>query len=127
MTNQPKFFMCKHCGNFVTFLKESGAPLTCCGDKMTYLTPNTVDAATEKHIPVVHVDGTKVTIEVGSVEHPMVPEHFIEWIYLATNKGFHVRKLDPSDKPHAVFVLEDETPVAAYEFCNLHGLWVKEL
>lgn len=122
-----KFYVCKHCGNLVTFLNESGAPLVCCGDKMTHLEPNTVDAATEKHVPAVTVDGTKITVEVGSVEHPMVPEHFIQWICLETDKGTHVRKLTPSDKPHAEFALVDETPVAVYEYCNIHGLWVKEL
>jgi len=127
MTGKAKFNICKHCGNLVTFLNESGAPLVCCGDKMTHLEPNTVDAATEKHVPVVSVEGTKIKVDVGGVEHPMVPEHFIQWIYLETDQGNHVRKLEPSNKPHAEFVVVDETPVAVYEYCNLHGLWVKEL
>jgi superoxide reductase len=123
MIKEPKFFVCKHCGNFVTLLHESGAPITCCGDQMTEVIPNTTEAATEKHLPVVTVNGNTVTVEVGSVEHPMLPEHFIQWIYLETDKGFQVKYLTPGETPKAVFVLSDEKPVAAYELCNLHGLW----
>ncbi|WFR58435.1 desulfoferrodoxin family protein [Anaerocolumna sp. AGMB13025] len=123
MKKEPKFFVCKHCGNFVTLLHESGAPLTCCGDQMTEVIPNTTEAATEKHLPVVTVNGDEVTVLVGSVEHPMLPEHFIQWIYLETDKGFQVKYLTPGEAPKAVFVLKDEKPVAAYELCNLHGLW----
>lgn len=123
MKKEPKFFICKHCGNIVTLLNESGAPLSCCGDTMTQIAPNTVDAATEKHVPVVTVSGNTVSVAVGSVEHPMVPEHFIQWIYLETDKGFQIKYLTPEDKPKATFELIDEKPVAAYEYCNLHGLW----
>lgn len=123
MKKEPKFFVCKHCGNLVTLLHESGAPLSCCGEEMKELTANTTEAATEKHLPVVSINGNTVSVAVGSVEHPMVPEHFIQWIYLETDKGFQVKYLNPGDKPKAVFVLEDEKPIAAYEYCNLHGLW----
>ncbi len=123
MKKTSKFFICKHCGNFVTFLHESGAPLTCCGDQMTEVTANTTEAATEKHLPVVSVDGDTVSVVVGSVEHPMVPEHFIQWIYLETDKGFQTKYLTPGDKPKAVFELNADKPIAAYEYCNLHGLW----
>ncbi len=123
MKKEPKFFICKHCGNLVTLLNESGAPLSCCGDTMTQIIPNTVDAATEKHVPVVTVNGNSVSVAVGSVEHPMVAEHFIQWIYLETDKGFQTKYLTPEDKPKADFILIDEKPVAAYEYCNLHGLW----
>ncbi len=124
---EPKFFICKHCGNLVTFIKESGAPLTCCGEAMTEIEPNTVDAATEKHVPVVTLDGNTVTVEVGSVEHPMIPEHFIQWIYIQTDNGFQIKYLEPGDKPKAIFALNDEKVVAAYEYCNLHGLWKKDV
>lgn len=123
MKKEPKFFICKHCGNLVTLINESGAPLSCCGDTMTQIVPNTVDAATEKHVPVVTVNGNSITVEVGSVEHPMVPEHFIQWIYLETDKGLQVKYLNPDEKPKASFEVIDEKPVAAYEYCNLHGLW----
>ncbi len=127
MNKEPKFFVCKHCGNVVTFIHESGAPLSCCGDNMTEIVANTVDAVVEKHVPEVTIDNNKVTVKIGSVEHPMVPEHFIQWIYLLTDKGFHMNYLTPDDKPKAVFVLEDEKAVAAYEYCNLHGLWKKDI
>jgi superoxide reductase len=123
MKKEPKFYVCKHCGNVVTFINESGAPLVCCGDKMTQIVPNTTEAATEKHLPVVVVEGSKVTVTVGSVEHPMTPEHYIQWIYLETENGFQFKYLTPEDKPTAVFAVEGEKPVAAYEYCNLHGLW----
>jgi superoxide reductase len=127
MKKEPKFFVCKHCGNLVTLLHESGAPLTCCGDAMTELFANTTEAATEKHLPVVDVQGDTVTVTVGSVAHPMLPEHFIQWIYLETDKGFQLKYLNPGEKPEAVFVLNNEKPVAAYELCNLHGLWKTEI
>lgn len=127
MKSEPKFYICKHCGNIVTFLKESGAPLTCCGDLMTQLIPNSVDAANEKHVPQVTVEGSKVTVTVGSVEHPMLPEHFIQWIYLETEQGLLVKYLEPGQKPEAVFELAGEKPVAAYEYCNLHGLWKAQI
>ena len=127
MKKETKFYVCEHCGNIITFIKESGAPLTCCGDKMTQIIPNTVDAAKEKHVPVVVVDGNTVSVAVGSVEHPMLPEHFIQWIYLETDKGFQIKNLNPEDKPKAIFELNGEKPVAAYEYCNLHGLWKTEI
>ena len=127
MKKEPKFYVCKHCGNLITFINESGAPLVCCGDKMTQIVPNTVDAATEKHVPVVTIEKDIVTVEIGSVEHPMTPEHYIQWIYLETDKGFQMKYLTPDDKPNAKFTLHDEKAIAAYEYCNLHGLWKKEV
>ncbi len=119
------FYRCMKCGNFVVFVdeKRSCTP-KCCGEEMTELKGNTSDGATEKHVPAVTVDGSKVTINVGSVDHPMLEEHFIQWIILETDQGFHKKDLKPGDKPAAVFNLADgEKPVAAYEYCNLHGLW----
>lgn len=127
MKKEPKFFYCKHCGNIVTFINESGAPLTCCGDEMTQIHANTVDAAKEKHVPVITVDENMITVEVGSVEHPMISEHFIQWIYLETEKGYQIKYLAPGEKPRAVFFVDGDKPVAAYEYCNLHGLWKKEI
>lgn len=122
-----QFYVCKHCGNMITFLKESGAPLVCCGEKMTHLTANTTEAATEKHIPAVVIEDNKVNVVVGSVEHPMAEEHFIQWIALETNTALHIKHLQAGEKPYADFVLVDEEAVAVYEYCNLHGLWVNEL
>ena len=119
-----KFYVCKHCGNLVTFLHASGVPVICCGEPMTELVAGTVDAAHEKHIPVVEVEGSKVSVKVGSVEHPMVEAHFIQWIALETNQGSQIKYLKPEEKPEAVFALaEGEEVVAVYEYCNLHGLW----
>jgi superoxide reductase len=127
MKKESKFYICKHCGNVITFIKESGAPLSCCGEKMTQIVPNTVDAATEKHVPVVTIDGDQITVEVGSVEHPMLEEHFIQWIYLETENGYQMKYLNPGEKPNAVFLVNGENAIAAYEYCNLHGLWKKEI
>lgn len=122
-----KFFICKHCGNIITVVKRSGVPVFCCGDKMTELVPNTTDAATEKHVPVISVNGNEVTVKIGSVEHPMTEEHYIQWVYIQTEKGVQGKKLEPTDKPIVTFALtEDDKLVSAYEYCNLHGLWKKD-
>ncbi|WP_300277904.1 desulfoferrodoxin family protein [Peptacetobacter sp.] len=122
-----KFYLCEKCKKIVEVVHETPVPLMCCGQKMTELVANTEDAATEKHVPVVSVEGNKVKIEVGSVEHPMMEKHYIMFIVLETNKGIHKKYLNPGEKPVAEFaLLEDEKPVIAYEYCNLHGLWSKE-
>lgn len=119
-----KFYVCKHCGNIITFAENKGVPVMCCGEKMTELVPNSVDAASEKHVPVVSVEGNKVTVTVGEVNHPMLAEHFIKWVVLETSEGVQRKELKPEQKPEAVFALaEGETVVAAYAYCNLHGLW----
>lgn len=122
-----KFYICEHCKNLITFINASGVPVVCCGQNMTELVPNTVDAAVEKHVPVVKVEGTKITVSVGEVAHPMTAEHYIQWIALETKSGVQIKKLTPSDKPEAVFAVADDEPVAAYAYCNLHGLWKKEI
>ncbi|MBQ2134237.1 MAG: desulfoferrodoxin [Phascolarctobacterium sp.] len=123
-----KFFVCKHCGNMIGLLHDAGVPMMCCGEKMVELVPNTTDAAQEKHVPVATVEGNKVVVNVGSVDHPMLDEHWIQWVYLETDKGGHRKVLNPGEKPNVVFALtEDEKPLAVYEYCNLHGLWVAKL
>ena len=118
-----EFFRCEHCGNIVTFLKSSGLKVSCCGRPMKQLVAGAVDAATEKHVPVVTVEGSKVNVNVGSVQHPMTPEHSIGWIALETKQGNQVKQLT-GEAPVADFVLaEGDEVVAAYEYCNLHGLW----
>lgn len=90
------------------------------------LKPNTTDGAEEKHVPSVLVDGNRVTVEVGSVPHPMLEEHYITAIYLETKLGGQLHRLNPGEKPQAEFLLaEGDEPVAAYEYCNIHGLWKK--
>lgn len=91
----------------------------------TELIPNTTDAAGEKHVPVITVDGETITVKVGSVEHPSLDAHYIEWIVLVTEGGFQMKWLKPGMKPEATFKVIDK-PVAAYEYCNLHGLWKAE-
>lgn len=123
-----KFFICKHCGNIITHLFSSGVKVVCCGGPMAELIPNTSDGAGEKHVPVVKVNGQEVTVEVGSVQHPSLPAHYIQWIALHTENGVQFRYLKAGDAPKAVFVLADgEKAIAAYEYCNLHGLWKAEL
>ena len=122
-----KFYVCKHCGNITAYAKNKGVPVMCCGEKMSELVPGSVDAATEKHVPVISVEGNKVTVTVGEVEHPMAEEHFIEWIALETQEGNQRKELKPGSKPQAVFMLaETDKAVAAYAYCNLHGLWKAE-
>jgi superoxide reductase len=123
-----KFFICKHCGNIVGMIKASGVPLVCCGENMDELVANKTDASVEKHVPEVIVEGNKVTVKVGSAEHPMVPEHFIEWICLNTTEGRQRKALKAGQKPEAVFYIADgEKATEAYSYCNLHSLWVKEV
>lgn len=122
-----KFYVCAHCGNIIAYAHASGVPVVCCGEKMQELVPNTVDAAKEKHVPVISVNGTVVTVSVGSVAHPMLPEHFIEWIALETKQGNQRKVLSAGMKPEAVFALAPgDEAVAAYAYCNLHGLWKAE-
>lgn len=119
-----KYFRCEHCGNIMELIEESGVPVMCCGQNMTELIPGTSDGAYEKHVPVVSVDGDKVIVMVGAVEHPMVEEHYIQWIAIETTNGSQRRRLDYRDKPHAEFKLATgERFVAVYEYCNIHGLW----
>ncbi len=100
----------------------------CGGEKMKNLVANSTDAAQEKHVPEVKVDGKKIFVKVGSVAHPMTDAHLIEWIYLQTKKGGQYRILSAEDSPEANFIVaDDDEPIAVYEYCNLHGLWKKDL
>ena len=119
-----KFYRCEHCGNIVTFVESAGVPVMCCGQKMTELVPGTVDASVEKHVPVVAQEGGTVTVKVGAAEHPMIPEHYIQWIALESKQGSQVKYLSAGQKPEAVFSLaQGDELVAVYAYCNLHGLW----
>ena len=123
-----KFYLCEHCKNLIGMIDNKGVPVMCCGQKMTPLVPNTTEAAGEKHLPVVAVDGNKVTVTVGSVLHPMSQEHSIVWIYLETTLGGQRKNLSFDGEPKAEFVLsEGEKAVSAYAYCNLHGLWKTEI
>lgn len=118
-----RFYVCEHCGNIVGLIHNAGVPMMCCGQKMTELTPNTVEASVEKHLPVVNVDGDKVYVEIGSNPHPMLPEHHIVWVYLQTDRGGQRKCLEVGGEPKVTFALADEKPVAVFAYCNLHGLW----
>lgn len=121
-----KFYKCKHCGNIIAVVKASGAPISCCGEKMTEIVPGSIDAAVEKHVPVVEIVDGKVIVTVGKVAHPMAPEHYIEWIAISTDRGNQRKMLEPGDEPKACFALcEGEKVESAYAYCNLHSLWKK--
>ena len=126
--SESKFYICERCGNIIGKIKDSGVPLVCCGQKMTQLIPGTVEASVEKHIPVARVEGDLVTVQIGAVEHPMIPEHYIPWVYLQTATGGQRKNLAPGSAPAVTFALsQDEKPVAVYAYCNLHGLWKADL
>lgn len=123
MLKEQKIFICNTCGNIVGMVFDSGVNMVCCGEEMEELVPNTVEASVEKHLPVVEIEGNLVKVNVGSADHPMIPEHYIEWIYIQTEKGGQRKNLSPGEAPNAVFALENDKVVAAYAYCNLHGLW----
>ena len=119
-----KFFICEHCGNIIAMVRDKGVPVMCCGQKMTEIIPGTTEASVEKHIPVYEVKDNKVYVTVGSVEHPMLPEHYIEWIAVETSNGNQRKPLKPGEPPKAVFALnEGDEVLAVYAYCNLHSLW----
>ena len=119
-----KFYRCPHCGNIVVKVKDSGVPVVCCGAPMQELVPNTGDGAGEKHVPVYKREGNEVVVRVGSVDHPMLEAHYIEWVMLQTKAGNQRKLLKPGEAPEARFLIaEDDEVLAVYEYCNLHGLY----
>ena len=119
-----KFYRCKKCGKIISIVEETKVPSMCCGEDMEELVPGTVDAATEKHVPVCEVEGNIVTVKVGSVEHPMLDEHYIQWIAIKTKNGNQRKVLKPGEAPVAKFaIIEGDEVQEVYEYCNLHGLW----
>ncbi len=119
-----KFYRCEVCGQIIAIVRKTGSPIMCCGQKMTEIVPCSTDASVEKHVPVYEVKDGKVLVTVGSAEHPMLPEHYIEWIALQTKAGNQRKALKPGDEPKACFPICDGDEVdAVYAYCNLHGLW----
>ena len=119
-----KFYRCKKCGKIIAIVNETAVPTMCCGEAMVELIPGTTDGATEKHVPVYEVTGNIVTVKVGSVEHPMLDEHYIQWIAIKTKNGNQRKILKPGDVPEAKFaIVEGDEVLEVYEYCNLHGLW----
>ena len=110
-----KFFKCNHCGNVIIKVVDSKVPVVCCGEKMVELVANTEEASVEKHLPVVtRIDDCNLKVEVGSVAHPMLPEHHIAFIYLETENGG--MRIDLKDKPEAIFCTCSDKPIAVYEY-----------
>ena len=124
---KPKFYICRHCRNIVEMGYDTDIKPFCCGDPMDELIPNTVEASGEKHIPAVTLGDDTVEVNVGSVDHPMEKVHWIEWVQLVTDKGSYRKWLNPGEAPNVKFLLKEEKPLAVYAYCNLHGLWKKEL
>lgn len=127
MTKKNEIYVCEICGNMVEVIRSGGGTLVCCGQPMTLQNENVIDASFEKHVPVVTREGNRITVEVGSVPHPMEENHFIEWIELITPERTERKNLKPGDVPQAEFDLigEDvaDENIIARAFCNLHGLW----
>ena len=121
---EQKFYICEHCGKIIAVVKESGVPVMGCGKKMKEIIPGTTEAATEKHIPVYTVENNIVQVNVGEVAHPMLSEHYIEWVSVQTKQGNQRKQLVPGAAPEVCFAIcEGDDVEAVYAYCNLHGLW----
>ena len=121
---EQKFYICERCGNIIAKVKDSGVPVMCCGQAMKEIVPGTSDASLEKHVPVYEVVDNIVKVKVGSIEHPMTKEHYIEWISLQTKNGNQRKTLSPEDKPEASFaIIEGDEVESVFAYCNLHSLW----
>ncbi len=126
MTKANQIYKCEVCGNIVEILHSGNGQLVCCGENMTLIKTKTTDEGREKHLPVIVKDKNEITINVGSVPHPMEDEHYIEWIEVITDKAIYRTNLNPGDNPTAKFTVDtDRVSVRAY--CNIHGLWESEL
>lgn len=123
-----KFYRCPICGNVVIKTVDSGINVVCCGEEMEELVPQKTETGLEKHLPIWNYEPNgDLQVEVGSVEHPMVPTHYVQFIYLETKYGGQFKTLSPDDKPRAVFSFVCDAPIAVYEYCNIHGLWKTEM
>lgn len=119
-----QFYRCKTCGKVLVVVNPGNTPTVCCGEIMEELIPGKTDGDIEKHVPVIHQSGDEVIVTVGEKLHPMTSDHYIKWIVLMTDKGIQKKFLCPSDTPSARFVLlEDESIIGAYVYCNIHQLW----
>jgi len=118
-----RFLRCDVCGSVVGEIHRAGV-VTCCGKPMTELVPNTVDAAVEKHVPVVELNGDELIVKVGSVAHPMEDAHYIEWVYVSTSTGGQRRILLPGQEAEVKFNVSQDKPSEVLAYCNLHGLWM---
>ena len=121
-TENLQIYKCEKCGNIVEMLHSGAGKLVCCGEPMKLYVENTVDAAKEKHVPVIEQSGGTVNVKVGSVAHPMEEKHYIEWVELIVDGKAYRQFLKPGDAPEASFGI-DAANVTAREYCSLHGLW----
>lgn len=122
MAEKLEVYVCETCGNIIEVLHEGVGELVCCGEPMKLMKENTVDAAKEKHVPVIEKAEHGIKVKIGSVPHPMEPKHYIEWIELIADGRAYRKFLSPGDAPEATFCI-DATTISAREYCNLHGLW----
>ena len=122
MTERLQIYQCEVCGNIVEVLHEGVGELVCCGQPMKLLVANTVDAAKEKHVPVIEKSANGVTVKVGSAPHPMEEKHYIEWIEIIADGKAYRQFLKPGDAPEATFDIQADK-IDAREHCNIHGLW----
>jgi len=130
MCSNQKFFICKQCGNMVGLIENKGLPMVCCGEKIIELIPNTVEASVEKHLPAVTVSDDcdcSISVQIGSVPHPMEEKHNIAFVYVETERGGQRKCLKVGEEPKLTFCFADDKPIAVYAYCNLHGLWKTEL
>lgn len=125
MTQRNDIYKCSVCGNIIEVLHTGATALVCCGQEMILMAENSVDAAKEKHVPVIEVGATTITVKIGTIPHPMEEKHYIEWIELLADEKIYRHHLKPGDAPEAVFPLIAKK-VTAREFCNLHGHWKSE-
>ena len=123
-----KFYQCESCKGVFYLMQHAKGKCNLNEEHLKEIQPDSIEASEEKHIPVIKCEGTHVTVFIGDAEHPMLEEHYIEWIAIETETGIQIKYLKPGGKPHAEFFLtENEKLVAAYEYCNIHGLWKKEV
>jgi superoxide reductase len=126
MAKRSEVYKCEVCGNMVEVLHRGAGQLVCCGKPMKLLAENSTDAAQEKHVPVIEKTEDGFIVKVGSVAHPMLEEHYIEWIELMSDGRVSRAFLKPGDAPEARFWVKGEN-VRAREYCNVHGLWKGEM
>ncbi|MBN2621641.1 desulfoferrodoxin [candidate division WOR-3 bacterium] len=122
MTKRMQVYKCMKCGNIVEVLHEGVGQLVCCGEPMKLMEENTVDAAKEKHVPLIEQKDGVIVVKVGSTAHPMEEKHYIEWIEISDDGKVYRAFLRPGDEPKATFTIT-ANPVTAREYCNIHGLW----
>jgi superoxide reductase len=127
MCGNQKFFICNHCGNLTGLINNKGVPMVCCGEKMAELVPNTVEASREKHLPFVSSSPGCISVQVGSVPHPMESGHSIAFVYAETERGGQRKCLKAGEDPMIEFFFAEDKPIAVYAYCNLHGLWKTEV